>query len=432
MSKDNNIDDFFKEGLGKASYEFNADNWAQMESMLNQRDKSIWIKRSAITAAVSAVIGVASFIGWNMVSTEANVNTSTAQQNLTTQPMAIVSNDNDEQAAFVTPRSVQGEAPLSTIEQASATPTPTPTQLANENIIEPTRTTPSSSNNMKPPYLAVLGSNEDDLRNVSNGLLEMNISDAESFTMSGVQVENDNRTIDRMEMIAVRPFKVNQMEAIQFAFADPAEVKTRNKRSYVSLMAGLNLSNGFEGEGVFSSIPLQALGIKYGYQVSNNVVLETGMVYKSRNGNGAKLVYEDVEYGFGSTITTTEIEAKSLHYLEIPLDLRYEFIPKHTLIVGASVSHLLNVKSAVNTTTEETVNGSSSTSETLWGHQYGFNSTDISIRLGYDYQIARKLNLGLVAGYGLMDLTNDNTFKNSEVDNSLELRLRIQYKLIQF
>lgn len=423
MSKDNNIDDLFRQGLGDSHVEFNPDNWAKMESMLDQKDKFLWFKRGGIAVAASALLGLVGFFGYQGSQAPQSAQVIVAETSDASLPVDKVADIQNTPLteAHTIPTSEQTKPAVA--EKAGFLPS---VSRVAENEI-------SKKNNLDIASPTAQKEEENLLTESikSNQMMMPSIIANSESEFSGV--DSDVRSIEPIPARSLNLSAGSVLEDFAFVAGDPGDQIVGNKNSYLAAMVAMNLSNGVgSSAGLFSNAPLHAIGFKYGYQHTPMLALETGLSYKSLSGNGAKLVYENVDYGFGKTVTTTEVKVQSLHYLELPLDVKVDFAEKHSAFVGASVSYLMNVKSAINTQTDETLNGVSNESKTMWGHQYGFNSTDIALRAGYNYQVMKNLDLGVTLGYGIMDITNNETFNNSEVNNSAEFRVRLQYKLLQF
>jgi len=154
--------------------------------------------------------------------------------------------------------------------------------------------------------------------------------------------------------------------------------------------------------------------------------------YRSKSGKGIELIRTQTEYGFGKTETTETLALNRLHYIDLPVELRYDIKGQHSVFAGASLSYLAGVKSALTTTHEESLQSSTNSTENTWNYQDGLNKLDAGVRLGYDYKLNQNLSIGGMVQYGLMDITSNETFEVQDNSNNMEVRVTLKYTPFRF
>ncbi|UTW63813.1 PorT family protein [bacterium SCSIO 12741] len=404
MDKPGNIDDLFRKGLEDVNPEFSANSWEQMESMLDQRTKVNWYRRAGM--AVAALLLLSG--GWFFLGSDeeapavigADQIAEKASNAATDQTSSAVS------TASLFPET-ESESPLpSATSSAESTLSVVPNETISADQESPVSAVSEEALPQDQPEaqeLAAMASSSAELHSLMPKGFAVNSS---TWDLDGASMETSGDPIDRNSI--------------------------RNKRSEIGLRAGLLLNEGLQQRtGIFGGKILQNAGIYYAYHLNSRWAIETGLNYKALSGKGSTLTFTEVDYGFGKTVKTTQIKARSMHYLELPLDVRFSPAAKHTLFAGASVSYLLSVKSDVTSTEEEILAGSSTETQTHWGYQNGFNSLDIAIRAGYDYEVDNRFKVGVLGSYGLKDVTQDQFFEAGD-NRNLELRLRLSYRLSNF
>lgn len=201
-----------------------------------------------------------------------------------------------------------------------------------------------------------------------------------------------------------------------------------------SISGGINLSQGFintsESKAGFSAKPIA--GIRFAYQINDQVDIESGFLYNYRSGlNSSKtnLTSQDIATNISrySTSTTT-----SLHYIDLPVHFTYNY-GKHSFAVGMNYSHLINTQNeTVATKVENNITSVENSSE-QWSKNDGrFASFDLAGIFGYEYSITDRFKICGRINYGLFDVTDDNSFNNSVRDKNQQVRLLLEYRFMKY
>ena len=61
-----------------------------------------------------------------------------------------------------------------------------------------------------------------------------------------------------------------------------------------------------------------------------------------------------------------------------------------------------------------------------------FNSADIGLKIGYEYEVTKNIKAGVNAQFGLLDATNNVKWQNSEKFNNQEVQFTLKYNFIRF
>jgi hypothetical protein len=147
------------------------------------------------------------------------------------------------------------------------------------------------------------------------------------------------------------------------------------------------------------------VGFKTGFFVERNFEIRKSqlafgaeLTYHYRSGNFVATKQNDVtSYSFGRSITQEKLTPENLHYLELPIFLKYQR-SRMTFETGASINYLLGVKGEVTGLDGEVQSG--------LVPSLGFKNKNVSILLGVHYRISDNIHLGLRANYtrgGILD-----------------------------
>lgn len=126
--------------------------------------------------------------------------------------------------------------------------------------------------------------------------------------------------------------------------------------------------------------------------------LELNYLYVNESGN---LPYtkatKNISYGFGRSEQQNRLQPMNMHYLSIPLSLRYRQ-GKHVAELGFQIDDMLGVRGKNETflPSDSTIIGSGSVN---WLVMDGFNAIHTSMTAGYQYYLSDQFAAGLRIGY---------------------------------
>jgi len=155
----------------------------------------------------------------------------------------------------------------------------------------------------------------------------------------------------------------------------------------------------------------------------NKWSIGTELLYHYRQGNFVAIKEEAViQYSFGRTSTDAKLTPKNLHYLEMPIYLKYH-LNKVSFEAGGLVSYLLGVRGEVN---------QNDVLEKGWVDELGFNKVHANAILGIQFSLKQRLKFGIRANYSLNSILD----KNAILPNGDALResgpLYLTFKFSQY
>jgi hypothetical protein len=193
------------------------------------------------------------------------------------------------------------------------------------------------------------------------------------------------------------------------------------RRQKLGLIAGLNIGNELNAENNNQFSGNEFIGLSYEYMLNGGWSIGTELIYQRRSGVKADQHHMARTYHFSSTMEYVRIDAKKLHYLELPVLARYT-MKQHIVHAGVGFVYLVDCESEVthskwdyeNSQTEVTVEN---------GHVSGFNRWDIALMAGYEYEPLQWISIGGRVSYGFIDVTKPGHFSNDYYSNNLQFRI---------
>ncbi|NOQ71568.1 MAG: hypothetical protein GQ574_06185 [Crocinitomix sp.] len=226
--------------------------------------------------------------------------------------------------------------------------------------------------------------------------------------------------------------------------------KTRNVHTF-SILAG-----GGKGIGYGSESPIWTNRMYGGLAYNRN---GHGKLRKFEFGANVLLNYSDHEdlrqekttaFYLPNTLKETryvKVNVRQLYYLNLNLNTSYEFVAKHKLRFGIGLSRVLSAHSNV----ASNFRGDKESNDYVYlgskfdirngnnGIPDGLNQLDLSLSLGYEFQINRRFSIQVTGKYGLFDRTNDVDFQNNNIsadyqsvfDNERNVTIGLKYNLFR-
>jgi hypothetical protein len=147
------------------------------------------------------------------------------------------------------------------------------------------------------------------------------------------------------------------------------------------------------------------IGFKTGFLMERNfeigkakMALGAELAYHYRSGNFVATKQNEVtSYSFGRSVAQAKLTPENLHYLELPLYLKYQK-QRMTFETGVSFNYLLGVRGKV----IEVGGGIQSG----WVPSLGFKKSHVNVLLGFHYRISDDTHCGVRANYtvgGILD-----------------------------
>ena len=424
MSSKSNIDKLFKDGLGNPSpHSFNEDAWNNMNSMLNERDKFSWMSLGKLASAalflstlfIGSTIPDAQLIASSETTTQSNAVSSIrpfAKNSTTLESNSSSLFGSKDNASFFT--SADSDISGNKIPENGESNKTLIAMYGRNNSIAPIAS--KASNNV----VSSLAKQETSY----DGLVSKKQAENPSLN-------SDISTISKITPSSLEAFNV---EFPEYGF-DPVDASTmpKNYIRSLSVFGGITLENGLGSASQLSTNNLlYTAGFYYNIEATPNISVSTGLGYRTKSGKGIELSRTQTEYGFGKSQTTETLALNRLHYIDLPIEVRYDIKGQHSVFGGASISYLAGVKSAIAKTHDESFQSSISSVENTWNYKDGLNKWDAGVRVGYDYNLGQNLSIGGMVQYGLMDITSNETFDVQDNSNNLEVRVTLKYTPFRF
>jgi hypothetical protein len=193
---------------------------------------------------------------------------------------------------------------------------------------------------------------------------------------------------------------------------------TREQKSYLGVEAGINLSNSLS---ISSAINAQ-VGLRYYRYISPKIALSAGLTYARVHQNLPARSYKSTDYDFGKNASAIRVTTQRLDYIELPVAVLYQFVPKHSLTAGVTLGYALQSSDKV----DDEASGTQSMES---GYLSAINRWDAQLSFGYQYQFTPALWIRTSCQLGLLDISNNTSFKQSETHTNKGLRLTVGYKI---
>jgi hypothetical protein len=176
-------------------------------------------------------------------------------------------------------------------------------------------------------------------------------------------------------------------------------------------------------------------GIYYQRTFSKRFDLGLSVLYSSRGALNFDKTITNTNYGFGVESDETTISPQTLHYLNVPLHIRFNISQRSHIIIGAAYYQLLATTFKVTHTIESSFASTLTSSEKQTGEHKGFRKNDVAAFIGYELTLFDRMNAGLQFSYGFYDNTvngyNGGFNGADSFDRNISLQLQLKYDLIR-
>lgn len=248
--------------------------------------------------------------------------------------------------------------------------------------------------------------------------VEPNTGIAESETASA---EENNKKL--LSFLEVEPLGHRQ-------FFSTATVSSPVKKSpvkyppssytYITLEAGMNYYNP---SGSIANTADFHTGLRWHRYLSQRFTFSTGFGYGRLHQNHGTRTYNSYSYQFGEKVTSTRINTFRLDYLELPVNIHYRIKTRHSISAGLQFNYLLQSAELISKTGEQ------NSSKKDMGHFKAFSPFDIQSNVNYVVILPNRFIVTTGYYFGLMDITDNKSFKNTRYDRNSGFRLTLGYKL---
>ena len=159
---------------------------------------------------------------------------------------------------------------------------------------------------------------------------------------------------------------------------------------------GAKLGANFTGFHTGESIYTGKIGLSFGamaeYKLSEKFFIQTELLYNKKGDN----IY--------TAASVLEYDAK-LSYIDVPVQIKYQFIKKVSFDLGVQTGFLINKEFEIDDNTVNIVNPT--------------NTLDFSANFGFSFRIKENYILQTRYNFGLTDVFKNSNLKNSAIGLSL-------------
>jgi hypothetical protein len=205
----------------------------------------------------------------------------------------------------------------------------------------------------------------------------------------------------------------------------------KQQRHLFALHTGLSLAPGWQNLGTRAQ-PLSAhtmIGLRYAFQLTPRLRLQTGLMYQGRGGLDADTTVRSTEFGFGFESEVTEVSPRRMHWAELPLQADLRLAGRHYLLAGGYAAWLADVSGVRSLRLASDFGETPLSRAPAWGYRQGFRRWDAGLLLGYGYYLGDGMRLTGQMQYGLPDLTPGSYFRNTRYHRSIGFRLGLEIEL---
>ncbi|MFK7773625.1 MAG: outer membrane beta-barrel protein [Saprospiraceae bacterium] len=192
----------------------------------------------------------------------------------------------------------------------------------------------------------------------------------------------NNKKIEKLDLEAVCPFTPSRDKFTYGLFGGAVGyplIENSSETPFIGFKGGLLMERNFE------------IG-------KAKLAVGAELAYHYRSGNFVATKQNEVtSYSFGRSIAQAKLTPENLHYLELPIYLKYQK-NRMTLETGASFNYLLGVGGKI-IEADRTENSG-------WVPSLGFKKNHVNVLLGFHYRISDNLHFGVRANYtpgGILD-----------------------------
>ena len=432
---ENNFDKIFKDKLEHRQFEMKPEYWEGAEALINADEKSGSWRRFFIWFGVALVAGLSVFFIWKNDNSnqivESGKTSNTTLGNVLTPGL-----EKDKTEFEISKEKISDDKNKSTeINENNITEVGNSKQL-NEDSDVFARTIPDnpSVNKLNNNNLNKIEDNSSDGNtptvvsgNGNEFILPVGNTDANSsekdveeklipITQEATPLIQDEN-VEKEKEVVVQPIASNSTILLPFLemfLANTKKVEELDLEAVCPTFAPRRDNFAFGVFGGAVGYPLvenssetpfigfkTGLFIEWNFEVGNaKMAIGTELAYHYRSGNFVATKQNEVaSYSFGRSVAQAKLTPENLHYLELPLYLKYQK-KRMTLETGASYNYLLGVKGKVTEANGDIQSG--------WVPSLGFKKNHVNVLLGFHYRISDNLHFGVRANYtpsGILDST---------------------------
>lgn len=396
------LDELFKQGLGNREIPFDPTSWSKMNAALDTTNQSFWAKTIKVLSVYKSA-AIAASVALTVAASSAAV-------------YSLATDNEKTQVASTNPTSEVIEVAQSSLE---------PTTAATSIEVLPFLDEASAENKS-----AVIEQKEENSTPDAVQTEDENLKLEEYYSENESLIETESIVVFS-KMVALG-LTQNKAEHLLIGSEKRSKILANKERSHLTsfgLIAGLNVSQGLMNTATNRSRPDKNLvaGVHINRALNKKLSVSADILYQQREGLNSTKNYTNTTYSFGKTVETTQIEAISLHSVELPVYASLKISKLHRVYGGGYFAYTLNAKSAVKTSSN--LPDVAASAAESWGYTKGFSAYDFGAMAGYAFSIFPKMQLGVRVNYGFKDLTQNDYYANSTFDNNFQVRFVLDYQL---
>lgn len=160
-------------------------------------------------------------------------------------------------------------------------------------------------------------------------------------------------------------------------------------------------------------------GLNYGFYTGKKTSVSFGLqTYNFSNIKNAFYKTSSTEYGFGSTITYTDIATNNLQYIAVPIEFNFQPSRLHIFSFGVNASTAVYAKNSLTTYNISDDVKSNSVVQNNTGIYDAVNSKNIMLTAAYKFNVSGRWWINLEANYGLSDVFNSKSMLSGKQTTS--------------
>ncbi len=462
MSKENQSEKIINDKLNSREFAFDEKAWAGMETLLDAQEKKRrvgffwWFSASVFVVLVA---GAAWFLNnqldlknnvdlqetkiainkTNTLSEKSNVvlnqsNTVLEKSETVSEKSNVVLNQNNT----VLEKSKSALNQNNTVSEKSESVSEKSNAVLNQNniVLEKSETVSEKSNAVLNQNNTVLEKSETAF-NQNNTISEKNDTVLNQNNAFSAELAADSAKTTEQTLLT-------DSASLAETTKNPLTAPGKETKNAWGVLAGVGFHTSYKNVSGFHGYPDRSskgfigfiAGISYERVLTKRFEIGANVLYISRGALNSNKEFTNSAYGFGFENDKTVVSPKILHYVNIPLYLKFNVSQRHHIMLGASYSQLVATTYKEEHIIETNFTSTVVESEIKTGKLNGFKDYDISAFIGYEITVFNRMNAGLRFNYGFFDITDNKYFEsiyfnNDHFDRNISLQLQLKYDLIR-
>ncbi len=455
MSKEKETEKIINEKLDSREFAFDEKAWADMENLLDAQEKR---KKRAFfwyfSASMLVILVAGGAYYYSQKADTGNVTLSVEQKSVVHSPQPIANRQKlitDNKQLKANSQKEEGKNEIKAVETPQNEAKKS-APAATKKITTQTLKTSTASSKISNTKAVAQNQIFETATTTNENLAVTTLSQNEEIKQSEASFEtsdfkNEILTTTEKETVSVQKETEKEEEkvlAVDSAKAEEQTPESENKNPLTApgketknawgIMAGVGGWAGYNEAGK-NGLGFTG-GIYYQRALSKRFDLGLSILYTSRGGLNTHKSFVNSNYGFGIESDVTIVSAQTLHYLSLPLTIRFNISPRSHIYIGAAYYQLFATTSKITNQTENSFGVVESNTEKQTGEHKAFRNNDLVAFLGYDLTLFSRMSVGLQINYGFFDNVNNSYYTMygytpKQFDRNMGLQLQLKYDLIR-